>query len=73
VPVVPPIARPIDVHSMMPRYLRSRDGAALGPGLDVEARLVWRICRRLRVKLFRRLFMVCVYCDEMDAFWQEIS
>jgi hypothetical protein len=40
VPVVPPIARPIDVHSMMPRYLRSRDGAALGFGFDVEACLV---------------------------------
>jgi hypothetical protein len=68
VPVVPPTARPIDVHIMMPRYLRSRDGAALGFGFDVDAFLIWRMGRRLRVKLFRRLFIVCVYCNEMSAF-----
>jgi hypothetical protein len=58
---------------MMPRYLRSRDGAALGFGFEVDAFLIWRVDRRLRVKLFRRMFIVCVCCDEMSAFWQEIS
>jgi len=73
VPVVPPTARPTDVHSMTPRYLRSMDGAALGFGFDVDAFLVWRMGRRLRVNLFRRLCIVCVRCDGVSAFWQEVS
>ena len=73
VPVMPPTARPTDVHSMTPRYLRSIDGAALGFGLEVDAFLVWRMGRRFRVKLFRRLFIVCVRGDGVSAFWQEMS
>ena len=72
-PVVPPTARPTDVHSMMPRYFRSNEGAALGFGLDVDAFLAWRMGRRVRIKLFRRLFIVYVWCEEMIVLWQEIS
>lgn len=58
VPVVPPTARPTDVHSMIPRYLRKMDGVALEFWLEVDAFLIWRTSRRFLVELFRRLFIV---------------
>lgn len=60
VPVVPPTARPTDVHSIMPRYLRKMDGEAVGFWLEVDAFLLWRTIRRLLVELFRKLFIVCM-------------
>ena len=72
VPVVPPTARPIDVHSIMPRYLRKMDAVELEVWLEVDAFRIWRTSRRLLVELSRTLFIVRVCRDDMSSAKHEV-